>query len=82
MDFEAVRQDALPVSVGDHALVMSRAVLLPGSSVPDASLVAAGGVVAGVLPDEPALYGGVPVKPVRPLDPTAAFFVRRVVDVH
>ncbi|MFC5063208.1 hypothetical protein [Actinomycetospora atypica] len=82
VDFEAVRQDALPVSVGDHALVMSRSVLLPGSSVPDASLIAAGGVVSRALPDEPALYGGVPVKAVRPLDPTAAFFVRRAVDVH
>lgn len=82
VDFDRVRQDAKPVTVGDHALVMSRSVLLPGSSVPDASLVAAGGVVARALPDEPALYAGVPAKPVRALDPGAAFFTRRVVDVH
>ncbi|WP_433803103.1 acyltransferase [Actinomycetospora sp. CA-084318] len=81
VDFDAVRQDARPVTVGDHSLVMSRSVLLPGSRVPDASLVAAGGVVARSLPEEPALYGGVPVRSVRPIDPASAFFVREQVDI-
>ncbi|RZT87901.1 hypothetical protein EV383_4833 [Pseudonocardia sediminis] len=81
VDFDNVRQSCFPVRLGDHSLVSSRCVLLPGSVVPDASIVASGAVVTGKLTSEPHLFAGVPAKPVRALDPTAPFFVRTVVDI-
>jgi hypothetical protein len=81
IDFDALAQSSRPVHIGDHSLVSSRCTLLPGSVVPDASIVAAGAVVNGVL-HHPNLFGGVPARPLRELDPAGAFFVRDVVEMR
>jgi hypothetical protein len=81
VDFDACAQASHPVYIGDHSLVSSRCALLPGSVVPDSSLVAGGAVVNGVL-RHPHLFGGVPARPLRELDPQGAFFTRDVVDIR
>jgi acetyltransferase-like isoleucine patch superfamily enzyme len=76
VDLDAVAQSCRPIRVGDHSMVSSRCTLLPGSVVPDASIVAAGAVVTGEL-RHPNLFGGVPARAMRPSDPNAEFFTRR-----
>jgi carbonic anhydrase/acetyltransferase-like protein (isoleucine patch superfamily) len=62
------RQQAGPLTVGDQAYVGSDCRMAPGASVPARSVVGMGAVVVGRL-DQPAwLYGGVPAKPLKPLD--------------
>ncbi|PWW21890.1 carbonic anhydrase/acetyltransferase-like protein (isoleucine patch superfamily) [Geodermatophilus normandii] len=75
VDIERMRQATAPIRIGDHSLVASRVLLLPGAVVPDRAVVAAGAVVGRALEGH-HLFAGVPAKPVRDLDPEQAFFVR------
>ena len=75
VDIDRMRQSSAPIRIGHHAMVASRAVLLPGAEVPDRSVVAAGAVVSRKLEGH-HVFAGVPAKAVRDLDPEAAFFVR------
>jgi acetyltransferase-like isoleucine patch superfamily enzyme len=62
------RQQAGPLTIGEQAYVGSDCRLAPGASVPARSIVGMGAVVVGVLEQEGWLYGGVPAKPIKPLD--------------
>ena len=53
-----------PVRVGRHGLVLTNAVLLPGSVVGDDVVVGAHSLVAGELGQAQMLYGGSPARPV------------------
>ena len=53
------------VNVGEYCLVSSDVRIVPGSRVPDRSIVAMGSVVAGVLPETDSLYAGVPARRIR-----------------
>lgn len=58
-----------PVRIGRGAWVGARAVILPGVTVGAGCVVAAGAVVTkDTEPD--TLYGGVPARPLRQLEPT------------
>lgn len=57
---------ALPIAVGDGVWIGARSVILPGATIGDGAVIAAGAVVTGNV--EPnALYGGVPAKRMRDL---------------
>lgn len=59
---------SLPVIVGDRVWIGTRCTLLPGTVVGDGCVLAAGSVVTGKC--EPGyLYGGVPARRIRPVDP-------------
>jgi acetyltransferase-like isoleucine patch superfamily enzyme len=68
------RQRTEPVVIGSHALIHSRCVIVAGARVPDKVVVAAGAVVHGELEDSHALYGGLPARKLRDIDPEAGFF--------
>ncbi len=60
-----------PVVIEDHVWLASNVVILPGVTVGKGACVAAGSIVReDVKPGW--LYGGVPAKPIRPLDPSRA----------
>lgn len=77
-DFREARQGVIPIRIGTRSVISSRSTLLPGAVVPDRSIVAAGSVVTGALDGPSQMFGGVPAKPLRPLDPTSKFFTREV----
>jgi maltose O-acetyltransferase len=56
-----------PVSVGDGVWIGARAVLLPGVTIGDGSVVAAGAVVTKSFPEN-SVIAGVPAKLIRSLD--------------
>jgi len=60
IDVEMAQQTTHPVRVGSYSYIGARVLLLPGCVVPDRCVVAAGAVVAGVLPEENAVYAGMP----------------------
>lgn len=70
------RQVCAPVRIGERVFVGHRTVLLPGTTIANNSVVAAGAVVAEPLREEFTLYGGVPAKPIRRLDPSSGYFTR------
>ena len=80
VDVVRIRQSCAPVRIGDHSLVGTRAVLLPGATVPDQSIVSAGAVVGPRLKGH-HLFGGVPAKPIRELDPESALFTRQTTHI-
>jgi maltose O-acetyltransferase len=59
--------DPQPIAVGDGVWIGARATLLPGVTVGDGCVVAAGAVVAGDC-EANGLYAGVPARRVKELD--------------
>jgi acetyltransferase-like isoleucine patch superfamily enzyme len=59
-----------PVEIGDDAWLASRVTVLPGSRIGAGAVIAAGSVVAGVIPGG-AVAGGIPARILRYAEPTA-----------
>jgi acetyltransferase-like isoleucine patch superfamily enzyme len=64
------------VSIGSHCLVGSNVQIVPGTRIPDRSVIAMGSVVAGVLEEPGSLYAGVPARQIKRVD-SGAYFGRR-----
>ena len=71
------RQQAGPLTVGDQAYLGSECRMAPGASVPARSVVGMGAVVVGRLEQPEWLYGGVPARPLKPLDEHDLVLVER-----
>lgn len=82
VDIVRVKQVAKPVIIGDHSMISTSSVLLPGTVVPDNAIVSAGAVVKGPLTEGYTLYEGVPAVAKRTLKPELAFFHRAVADIR
>ncbi len=59
-EYEGVQ---FPVEIGDNAWLCARAIILPGSTIEDFSIIAAGAVFKGVASAK-KIYGGVPAKEI------------------
>jgi acetyltransferase-like isoleucine patch superfamily enzyme len=64
------------VRIGERCMIGSGAMLLAGVEIADRVIVAAGAVVTEPLTTSSALYGGVPARLIKRIDPEATFFVR------
>ncbi len=78
IDLNQSRQRCKPVRIGHHCFVGTGCVLLGGSSLPDSSVLGAHSLLASPLETPGYLYAGVPAKPIKPIDPGAAYFSRDV----
>jgi acetyltransferase-like isoleucine patch superfamily enzyme len=76
IDVATNRQTSAPISVGRHAMIGTRVILLKGAKVPDRAVVAAGSVFRESTEETGGLWSGVPAIRVRDLDETGAYFVR------
>jgi maltose O-acetyltransferase len=67
----ALEIESGPIVVGDGCWIGAGAIILPGVTIRDGTVIAAGAVVTGdCKPDR--LYGGVPARELRAFDDTAA----------
>lgn len=62
------RQRCSPIYIGDYCFIGTGSILLPGSRVPDKSILASGAVLGEVLDEIGCLYGGVPAKFIKKID--------------
>jgi carbonic anhydrase/acetyltransferase-like protein (isoleucine patch superfamily) len=73
---------AAPVRIEDRVLVCSAAILIAGSVVPSRTVVGAGAVVKGKLPDSSTLYAGPAATVKRALASDGGYFVREHPHIH
>lgn len=67
IDIYANRQDVKPVYIGKYCFIGTKCILLPGSKLPDYSVLAAGSVLNKPYQDECFLYAGVPARATKKL---------------
>jgi len=76
IDLQQNRQTSAPVRVGDYCFVGTNSVLLPGSALPDYSVLGAKSLLNRIFTEPYQLYGGVPAEPIKQLPPDYAYFHR------
>lgn len=68
IDIYNSRQDAKPIKIGRYCFVGTGCILLPGSSLPDFSVLAAGSVLNKHYTESGYVYAGVPAVPKKKLN--------------
>jgi acetyltransferase-like isoleucine patch superfamily enzyme len=76
IDLNESRQRCKPVHIGHHCFVGTGCVLLAGSSLPDCSVLGAHSLLNSRHETPGHLYGGVPAKLIKPIEPEAKYFSR------
>ncbi len=76
LDLMRDRYTSAAVEFAHHAAVLSGCTVMPGTSLPNRSIVSAGSVVTTRLTSELTFYRGNPAEPVRTLPPTLGYFRR------
>jgi hypothetical protein len=76
IDLQRNRQASAPVRVGDYCFVGTNSVLLPGSGLPDYSVLGAKSLLNRVFTDSYRLYGGVPAELIKELPEDYGYFRR------
>src|SRR5438270_4831669 len=76
IDLQRNRQASAPVRIGEYCFVGTNSVLLPGSALPDYSVLGAKSLLNKVFTEPYRLYGGVPAQPVTQLPTDYAYFHR------
>lgn len=56
--------ETAPIEIGRNCWICANSVILPGSKIGEGSIVAAGSVVRGVIPDY-QIWGGIPAKKIK-----------------
>lgn len=71
-------QEAHPINIGEYCFLGTCCTLLGGSNLPDYSVLGANSLLNRVFDDRYVLYGGIPAKAVKRLDPSSKYFNRVV----
>lgn len=69
-------QSCSSIKIGHHCFVGTRSIILPGSVLPNHSILGAGAVLKKQYEEEYMLYGGVPARPIKRMDENLSFFHR------
>lgn len=76
IDLEHNRQRSAPVRIGQYCFIGTNSVLLPGSGLPDFSVLGAKSLLNQSFTDSHQLYAGVPARPVKNLPSEYQYFRR------
>lgn len=63
-----------PITIGDGVWLGANSMVMPGVTIASKIIVAAGSVVTKSLDKEGWLYGGIPAKPIKPLQTSTSAF--------
>ena len=77
IDFNAGRQTAEPIDIGEYSFTGTNSVVLGGSVLPHHSVLGAQSLLNKKWDEPYRLYAGVPAKPVKELSPEMEYFRRR-----
>lgn len=77
IDVYLCRQDAKPVRIGKYCFVGTGCILLPGSMLPDYSVLGAGSVLTKPHAEEGRVYAGAPARCVKELDVASVKYFHR-----
>jgi acetyltransferase-like isoleucine patch superfamily enzyme len=77
IDLKESRQRCRPVHIGHHCFVGTGCVLLAGSALPDCSVLGAHSLLTSCHDTPGYIYGGVPAKPIKPVESGANYFSRQ-----
>lgn len=69
-------QACAPIIIGHHCFIGTRSIILPGSILPNQSVLGAGAVLKKQFTESFSLYGGIPAKFIKKMDNNYAFFHR------
>ena len=78
IDIKENRQSSHPIQVGDYCFLGTCCTLLGGCSLPDYSVLGANSLLNKAYEERYHLYGGVPARVVRKLDPDSKYFTRAI----
>ena len=79
IDLELNRQHAIPIKIGDYCFVGTNCILLPGSQLPDFSVLAASSVlIANKCNEVACLYGGNPAKKIKNINIEKSEYFQRI----
>ena len=76
VDFDAGRQTAEPIDIGEYCFTGTNSVVLGGSSLPHHSILGAQSLLNKKWDDAYRLYAGVPAKPLKELSSEMGYFTR------
>ncbi|HMQ49224.1 MAG TPA: hypothetical protein PKA00_17310 [Saprospiraceae bacterium] len=79
IDLKENKQSGEKVEIGNYSFVGSACILLPGTKLPDFSMLGAGSVLAHSFGDSDSLYSGVPAKKVKSLVREEYSFFKRTI---
>ena len=71
------RQDAKPVKIGKYCFLGTGCILLPGSALPDYSVLGAGAVLTKAYEKTGCVYAGSPAKEIKSLDVESIPYFKR-----
>ncbi len=71
------RQDANPVHIGKYCFIGTGCILLPGSAIPDYSILAGGSVLTKAHNESGCLYAGNPAKKIKNIDINNTLYFHR-----
>lgn len=77
VDIYESRQHSLPIFIGNYCFVGSNSLVLGGAILPSYSVLGAKSLLNRSYKEEKVLYGGVPAKPIKQIEPTAKYFHRK-----
>lgn len=78
VDIQSATQRSAAIEIGDYCFVGTRCTLLPGSRLPDYSVLGAMSLLKDAFLEDHTLYAGVPARPKKRLDAASAYFTRAV----
>lgn len=82
IDLVNCKQNSSPISIGAYCFVGAASVMLPGSALPDYSVLGANSLLNKTHTEQYFLYAGSPARPVKQLSSDIKYFTRTTGYVH